>query len=421
LEDGARAADTRLGDSAQGRVLLQQRVLPLLRTLLSADGSVWGKSADKSSFSSPTALTATRDISDEHAGEFIFRLWNGQGAEERLPILDLLARLSDPEPASEEMDDLTAVIAPLVDRPNTAPRPSWKAQELADGTQATAAVLSLRAAAVDLHGYEQALRPNPIASLQRIVLLGSLSLFRHAATRQCEASGAPPPILLVDASGKRSSSIAAASQALVTRLMEQAQAYIRSLTVDMLGGLGQDRASLAERLVEILGVRSEEASVALDGLIEEVSGDAASDAGDFAEAIAGRLVEEVDSEGGRNLDGFLRLLGIRCGLLYPIQKVPHKRVVPTDRTLEVLVASSFDCSGPPLEYRHFLDMLHERWGLIVGGRLEDGRLLERRHRLTASDLKDNSERFLDRLVNLGLAQRLADSVAIVGRVESNHG
>jgi hypothetical protein len=36
-------------------------------------------------------------------------------------------------------------------------------------------------------------------------------------------------------------------------------------------------------------------------------------------------------------------------------------------------------------------------------------------------LKDNSERFLDRLVNLGLAQRLADSVAIVGRVESNHG
>jgi len=88
----------------------------------------------------------------------------------------------------------------------------------------------------------------------------------------------------------------------------------------------------------------------------------------------------VDGSNGRSLDGFLRLFGVRCGLLYPQQKNPNKRLVPADRTLEVLAVSTFDAVGQQLEYRDFLDALHDRWRIVVvvvvvGGRPEDGALL----------------------------------------------
>ena len=42
---------------------------------------------------------------------------------------------------------------------------------------------------------------------------------------------------------------------------------------------------------------------------------------DIRSELPRRLVELLDSSGGRTLDGYLRLLGIRCGLLYPQQKI----------------------------------------------------------------------------------------------------
>ena len=133
-----------------------------------------------------------------------------------------------------------------------------------------------------------------------------------------------------------------------------------------------------------------------------------------------RLVGLLDSSGGRSLDGFVRLLGLRCGLLYPQQKNPQKRLVPMDRTLEVLVASTFDLSGRPLEYRDFLDALYERWRIVVGGRLEDAQILATAGTpVSSADLTENSERFLSRLQGLGLARKMADSVAVVGLMENN--
>jgi len=65
---------------------LMTKVLPLIRTLLGADGAAFGNSPDMSSFSSPTALTVTGDPSDDGAGAFVHRLWGGRG-KERLDIL----------------------------------------------------------------------------------------------------------------------------------------------------------------------------------------------------------------------------------------------------------------------------------------------------------------------------------------------
>ena len=115
------------------------------------------------------------------------------------------------------------------------------------------------------------------------------------------------------------------------------------------------------------------------------------------------------------------MLGIRSGFLYPIQKNPHKRLNPADRTLEVLVASTIDVTAPPVEYRDFLDQLRQRWGIAVGGRVDDASELARVGvQVPPRALSENSDRFLTRLESLGLARRLADSVAVVGLLEAHH-
>jgi hypothetical protein len=75
--------------------ILMTKVLPLLRTILGTNGAAFGASPEMSSFSSPSALTVTRDPSDDHAGELVHRLWNGNNPSERLQILDLLHQLTD--------------------------------------------------------------------------------------------------------------------------------------------------------------------------------------------------------------------------------------------------------------------------------------------------------------------------------------
>ena len=55
------------------------------------------------------------------------------------------------------------------------------------------------------------------------------------------------------------------------------------------------------------------------------------------------------------------------------------------------------------------------------GKVGDSEILARDGmRVAAGNLADNSERFLLRLERLGLARKLADSVAVVGMMEHAH-
>lgn len=211
---------------------LMTKVLPLIRTLLGADGAAFGSSPQFSSFSSPTALTVTGDPSDDGAGAFIHALWGGREASTRLPILDLLADLTSPDKTPEKMDDLSALLVPLVD--STRPRSvvAFAAQDMAAGYSRTEA--QLRAAADCLWAYETKLRPNPISSLQRIVVLAALSVFMHGATRAHERAGGPQRLLLLDASGDHYSDIARASTGCVARLVGDACSYMASVVNDLL-------------------------------------------------------------------------------------------------------------------------------------------------------------------------------------------
>jgi hypothetical protein len=401
---------------------LLTKVLPLIRTLLGADGAVFGTSPEFSSFSSPTALTVTGDPSDDGAGAFVHRLWGGRDEASRLPILNLLAELTSPDKDPSQMDDLSALLAPLVDSRRHKAPPPFVAEDLANTHSKVEQ--QLRAAANCLCAYEVKLNPSPIASLQRVVLLAALSIFMHGATRAHERAGGPERFLLLDASGDHFSPVAQASTRCVTQLISDACDYMASVINDLLTSQIPDwpASPLAaiNSLLESSGQAPLEAGNPLARRIKELADDY-EDSEDVRREVAEELLRHVEGNQRRGLDGYLRLLGIRAGFLYPTQKNPNKRLNPADRTLEVLVASTIDVNAPPVEYRDFLEHLRERWAIVVGGRAEDASLLAHvGANVPVRALRENSDRFLDRLESLGLARRLADSVAVVGLLEATH-
>lgn len=402
---------------------LMTEVLPLIRTLLGADGAAFGSSPKFSSFSSPTALTVTGDPSDDGAGSFIHALWGGKDGSTRLPILDLLAELTSPEKAPEKMDDLSALLVPLVD--STRPRAvtAFAAQDMSGGFSSIEQ--ELRVAADGLYIYEKKLRPNPISSLQRIVVLAALSVFMHGATRAHERAGGPRRLLLLDASRDHYSDIARASTGCVAQLIRDASRYMISVISDLLteqmATWHLTPLAAVNGLLESVQQAPLEERSALGQRMQEIVADF-DDPEDVRREVADELLSQIEGNQRQGLDGYLRLLGIRAGFLYPTQRNPNKRLNPADRTLEVLVASTVDATQPPVEYRDFLEMLRKRWAIVVGGRAEDAMDLDSSTgiKVPMRALRDNSERFLDRLESLGLARRLADSVAVVGLLEASH-
>ncbi|MCW5631860.1 MAG: hypothetical protein KIT17_00855 [Rubrivivax sp.] len=401
---------------------LLTKVLPLIRTLLGADGAAFGTSPDMSSFSSPTALTVTGDPSDDGAGGFVHRLWGERGSD-RLDILNLLAELTDPNKDAAKMDDLSALLAPLVDSTRERKVASGTASEdLATGYSPVEK--DLRLAATLLAAYERKLNPNPIATLQRIVLLAGLSVFMHAATRPRERGGLERRFLLLDASGEHFSPVAQASTRCVAQLIKDASEYLGLVINDLLERAlpdwHRDPLAAVNALLESHGQAPIDGRQRIARRIKESITDEDDDEGVRRE-VCDELLREVEGNQRRGLDGYLRMLGIRSGFLYPVQKNPNKRLNPSDRTLEVLVMSTIDVGAPPVEYRDFLEYLADRWSIVVGGRPSDADLLSGGGaNVPARALRDNSERFLDRLESLGLAKRLADTVAVVGLLETAH-
>lgn len=422
LVDSQRERWGRLGETEDLRSsALMTKVLPLIRTLLGADGAAFGSSPEWSSFSSPTALTVTTDASDDGAGSFIHRLWTGVAENERLEILDLLNFLTTPEKDASQLDDLSALLAPLVEGTKKKAPPILTAEDVSTGYSEVE--LALRSAAKSLAAYELKLKPNPIATLQRIVLLAALSVFTHASTRPRERYGSAERLLLLDATGDRYSNVADASTRCVAQLISDARSYMADVLRDL---LRKSMANWHEKPLEALNLLLEanghapvDSKNRVVERLQEILLEA--DSEDVERELAEEIVRSVEGNSGRGLDGYLRLLGVRSGLLYPQQKNPNKRLVPTDRTLEVLVASSIDVNAPPLEYRDFLEVLRRRWSIVVGGAPVDGTLLAQiGAHVPNRELTENSERFLSRLESIGLARRLADSVAVVGLLEDSY-
>jgi hypothetical protein len=415
---------------------LGKQVLPMLRSLLGTDGAVFGKSIDQSSLTASTGNLVTGDPSDEHAGAFLKALWSIP-TDPLVPdslLLTLLQSIIDPERDLNTADDLTVLLAPLAEgvKERNPDEAIANCQDL-HKFQETGAVYDpvlweLRLAADMLAVYEQAVRPNAMATLERIVLLGSLTIFFYLATRGRVWAGLPARPLLLQATGKPESSIARASEESVQQLIvRDAKRYLTLLLQSMFEELGTEQNSWlqlwdAERiwqeLTEKTGVgrksKFEHEIRELTKIVAQRETDAA------PESVLDDIIDKINEKD--SLVDYLRLLGLRSGLLYPQQKNPRKRVCPEDRVIEVLVAGTINVVDEFVEYQEFLERLWKRFGIVTGGHPEDESLLSKAgiSRVSSKYLRQNAEAFLKRLENQGFAKRMADGKALVGLIETGY-
>lgn len=84
------------------------------------------------------------------------------------------------------------------------------------------------------------------------------------------------------------------------------------------------------------------------------------------------------------------------------------RYAPTDRLLKTLVVC---CVSKRLEFRDFLALLHDRYGLVIGD--AQARAFIASGDADQEDFSDNARRLEERLASLGLLKRLSDSCAYV--------
>lgn len=84
------------------------------------------------------------------------------------------------------------------------------------------------------------------------------------------------------------------------------------------------------------------------------------------------------------------------------------RYAPTDRLLKTLVVC---CVQKRLEFRDFLTLLHDRYGIVIGD--TQARAFIASGDADQEDFSDNADRLEERLASLGLLKRLSDSCAYV--------
>lgn len=84
------------------------------------------------------------------------------------------------------------------------------------------------------------------------------------------------------------------------------------------------------------------------------------------------------------------------------------RYAPTDRLLKTLVVC---CVEVRMEYKDFLKLLHDRYGILVGNH-QAARFIDS-GQADKEDFSENARRLEDRLASLGLLKRLSDSCAYV--------
>ena len=429
---GRLAEDATTRDGALGK-----QVLPMLRSLLGTDGAVFGKSIDQSSLTASTGNLVTGDPSDEHAGAFLKALWSipTDPSTPDSSLLTLLQSIIDPERDLTTADDLTVLLSPLAEgvrerKPDEAIANCQDLQKFQETGAAYDPVLwELRLAADMLAVYEQAVRPNAMATLERIVSLGSLTIFLYLSTRGRIWAGLPARPLFLQATGKPNSPIAKASEECVQQLtIRDPKRYLTLLLQSVLDNLSTepdgwlelwDSERIWEELSSQTGVKREPK---FDAEIRELTKIVVQREPDVEpEEVLGEIMDKLLEKDNGSLVNYLRGLGWKSGLLYP-QKNPKKRVCPEDRVIEVLVAGTVNVVDEFVEYQEFLERLWKRFGIVTGGHPEDEFLLSQSgiSRVSSKYLRQNAEAFLKRLEDQGFAKRMADGKALVGLIETGY-
>lgn len=113
----------------------------------------------------------------------------------------------------------------------------------------------------------------------------------------------------------------------------------------------------------------------------------------------------------KNFEGVHRKLAKYCGFVAPLVGSPQRYVLQNS-LLKTLVYANL---GPAdrMEFTDFLDLLFEKYGLVVGLRQARNSGLFERHRLNAEYYENNQAVLLQKLKNAGLAFEYSDATAMV--------
>ncbi|MCC6875744.1 MAG: hypothetical protein IT378_15665 [Sandaracinaceae bacterium] len=402
--------------------------------LLNSDGALF-PSIDHSSFSLTSGLMVTRDNSDRRLGVFGAAILGAPDDSSSLASAVLAASRRD-----QPRDPLSALVWPLLDpEPHAVAAGQGEAVAKAlSRAHNRAFVESITEAARCLATHER-VQGNHMRTLQRAVEFVCVATQAHAQALAAKGDLSKRPPALLALSGHRQSPLAAASERSFEALVRRFEEWL----AQRLGELLKKGKSLTDgeepleadtkdgRRVRALFARirgaGKGAPVPSDAVLRErmqhftsarqLLGEDAEPAQIIASALVASYAREFDSGGPRR---FLRVLGCRVGLLYPhfAGATRDKRYRPSVPVLDMLVRACVP-AGQAVSLSEFLERLWQRFGVIVGGRRDEGWddasfLAQRGVLIDTPSLVENTDALVRELAAMGLARRYADDVTFVG-------
>ena len=392
---------------------------------------------ESSSFSLTSGLMVTRDFNDRRLGSFGVALVGDKDDGTTLAAAILAASNTD-----VPRDPLTVLVWPLLSHEAIAWSGGAPAEQVRDAftrphNRAFAETISQAARCLATHERAQG---NAMRTLQRAVQFVCIATQAHAQALAAGGDLAGRPPALVALTGHRQSDVAIASERSLELVFQRFEEWLTGRLAELIRKgkpLARGESPLPADSADGRRIRAVFAAIgtAKRGAIERPSetvlrermhyfmqarqflGPDAEPASILARALIDAYTHEYASGGPRR---FLRVLGCRVGLLYPhfAGATRDKRVRPSVPVLDVLVRCCVP-AGESISLPEFLERLWTRFGLIVGGRRDegwdDGAFLARHEIMVDTpELIENTERLVDELVAMGLAKRYADDVTFVG-------
>lgn len=409
-----------------------ERLREFTRGVLNADGAVY-PSRDMQSFSISCRQLISGDKMDREVGRFMSDLLRGGNGRLAKVVTECLAN-------DVPQDPITLLAWPLLRHDAEPIEKRSKKISPYSNTKLSGFFKQLEVAADTLADYQQQLG-NRLATLQKAVQFSCISLLAHA--QALSVNGAleerSPMLLTIDA--MKGSRIANASEESLVRLYESfadwlahrlAERLQKGQPVDLGGGKGEEeyltlpaslRRDTARKFLADIGVDRKTAEPDdIDGRMTFFEQALARHGKENPSIVFGEtLVQCYMREYKHGPKQFLEGVGRKVGFIYPNfqGRSLAKRVQPSVAILDMFVQA---CTphGESIRLNEFLDLLWKRFGIVVGGRnvekSSDHELLAGRNiNISQSDLEENTRKFVDYLVDIGLARRYPDNIAYVGR------
>lgn len=416
-----------------------ERLREFVRGMLAADQAVFPQ-ADITSLTLACRQMISGDRNDREVGRFMATLLRGQDGDGALARV-VIECLQD---SDEPHDPLSLLVWPLLSK-DVIRIPQDKSKVTPYDNKDCANFFKQIGDAADQLAKHEVLQGNRLAILQRSVLFVCLSLLAHAQALAADGDlDRRTPLLLVPDAAK-GSRLALASEESLNRYYDAFEEWLaKTLSIRLQAGEPLIYAERPENNVVVdlpkndkeavraflkqfrtaeKGQGKEPNSEVMSGrmslyeraLVKHDNGDLHSIIG---ETLAQAYFNEYTSGGPRD---FLGGVGRKVGVIYPHFQgnSRDKRIRPSVAVLDLLVRSCTPVEGP-IPLPHFLDLVWQRFGIVVGGRTgggdtDDGELLLRNGiDLSPSELEANTQALVDQLVQIGLARRYPDNITYVG-------